>query len=112
MQPPPSSVMLSADAYRRELLADAARVRPVPRSGAAGRGGPTPPSRLRRTIGLALVWSGERVLGGDAVATVRDAAAVSAGRDPADAKRGYRPGPVGLTRPAGVCGGSLAPARG
>ena len=83
MQPPPTSVMLSADAYRRELLADAARVRPVQPNGAVGRGGRTPLSRARRTIGLALVRSGERVLGGDAVAIVRDAAAVSAGRDPA-----------------------------
>ena len=83
MQPPPTSVMLNADAYRRELLADAARVRPIQANAADGRSGPAPLSRLRRTIGLALVWSGERVLGGDAVATVRDAATVSAGRDPA-----------------------------
>ena len=83
MQPQPTLVMLSADAYRRELLADAARVRPIQPNGAVGRSGPTPLSHLRRTIGLALVWSGERVLGGDAVATVRDAAGVSAGRGPA-----------------------------
>ena len=83
MQPQPTSVMLSADAYRRGLLADAARVRPVQPIGAVGRSGQTPLSRLRRTIGLALVWSGDRVLGGDAVAIVRDAAAVSSAPDPA-----------------------------
>ena len=65
MQPQPTSVMLTADAYLHELLADAERVRPVPPTGAVGRGGPAPLSRWRRTIGLALVWSGERVLGGD-----------------------------------------------
>ena len=75
MQPQPTSVMLSADAYRRELLADAARVQPTQPNGGVGRGGPPPGSRLRRTIGAALLRTGERVLGGAAVG--------SAGREPA-----------------------------
>ena len=59
MQPQPTSMMLSADAYRRELLADAARVQPARPNGAIGR---TPLPRLRRSIGLALLRSGERVV--------------------------------------------------
>jgi hypothetical protein len=68
MQPQPTSVMLSAEAYRRELLADAARAQPV----RPGRGvGTTSPIRLprwRRTIGRALIWSGKRLLANDATA--------------------------------------------
>ena len=75
MQPQPTSVMLSADDYRRELLADAARVQPIQPNGAIGRGGATPLARLRRAIGVALLRTGERVLGGAGVG--------SAGREPA-----------------------------
>ena len=75
MQPQPASVMLSADAYRRELLADAARAQPVRPNGGVGRGGATPLARLRRAIGVALMRTGERVVGGAAVG--------SAGREPA-----------------------------
>ena len=81
MQPQPTSVFLVADAYRRELLADAARVQPVRPNGAVGRGSPISVSRLRRTVGLALMWSGERLLGGQAAGLVGDAAAVPTGRE-------------------------------
>ena len=67
MQPQPTSVMLSADAYRRELLADAARVQPVQPNRAVGQGKATPLSRLRRTIGGVLLRTGERAMGGAAV---------------------------------------------
>ncbi len=73
MQPQPTSVMLSADAYRRELLADAARVRSIEPHGAIGRGGPTPLARLRRTIGLALVWETSPRLAGSPALRVNGA---------------------------------------
>ena len=75
MQPQPISAMLSADAYRRELLADAARAQPVQPNRGVGRGGAVPLSRLRRTVGVALLRTGELVLGGAAVG--------AAGREPA-----------------------------
>ena len=83
MQPQPTSVMLSADAYRQELLADAARAQPVRPNGVVGQGGPTPLSRVRRTVGLALLWAGERAAGIDARRLAGDVAAVCAGPDPA-----------------------------
>ena len=83
MQPPPTSVMLSADAYRRELLADAARAQPVRPNRAVRRACLTPLSRFRRTVGFALRRSGGWAPDGEAVAPVGGAAVGAAGREPA-----------------------------
>lgn len=81
MQPLPTSVMLSADAYRRELLADWARTQPVRFNPAISKGSPTPCSRLRRTVGLAFVRWGERLLAETAIGPVGQVAATVAGPD-------------------------------
>ena len=81
MQLQPTSVMLSADAYRRELLADAARVRPTASKGGTGPRFLVLLSRLRRNIGRALAWSGLRLSGGDAVGLGKNMAGAAAGHD-------------------------------
>ena len=55
------SMVLGADAYRRELVADAARVRPIPTSHDAKDADVTPFARSRRAIGAMLVRVGKHL---------------------------------------------------
>ena len=69
MQPQFESVRLMAQAYERELRADAVRVQPLPRSGDAGRRASRP--RLtagRRRLGTFLVRAGLRLQGSSRIA--------------------------------------------
>ncbi len=55
------SMVLTADAYRRELFADAARVRPIPTSYDAKDADVTPFARSRCAIGTMMVGVGHRL---------------------------------------------------
>ncbi len=55
------SMVLAADAYRRELFSDAARVRSIPTSHDAKDPVPTPFARSRCAIGTMMVGVGQRL---------------------------------------------------
>ncbi len=62
------ATVVMAEASRRELLADATRVRPVPASHEATGGLVRRFPRCRRGVGTARVWVGQRLQGGRSMA--------------------------------------------
>ena len=66
MQPQFGSVSLVANAYERELRADAARVRPIRRGEAGRRAASAPLARCRVAVGAGLVRVGGRLQGASA----------------------------------------------
>jgi hypothetical protein len=74
MQSPFGSVSLLAEAYERELRADAARVRPVKIGNAGEATEGTTPGRIRRAIGSGLVRAGQRLQGAGSLGTGGEAA--------------------------------------
>jgi hypothetical protein len=64
MQTLPTSFEIHADAYRRELRADAERTRIKVRRGPTHRDvSPSAPGWVRRNSGSILIWIGERLSG-------------------------------------------------
>ncbi|MDP9369095.1 MAG: hypothetical protein M3Q03_12590 [Chloroflexota bacterium] len=65
------SMVLAADAYRRELLADAARVRSIPTSDDAKNPVPTAFAQSRRALGTMLVRAGQHLQAAHPIGQVR-----------------------------------------
>ncbi len=57
------SIVMMADVYRQELLADAERVRPIPTASSSGDSAAKRLTGCRRSVGAALIRAGQRIQG-------------------------------------------------